>query len=111
MSKTVLAKAINAILIKDGAARERTVRGKQGKGDFTVRYQLAAIENGDDFPRPFQLELGRDRAPYAPGRYAIDSASFTTNEYDSLALRRDIELVRIDDAPAVSAAPPARAAG
>lgn len=91
---------MNHILIRNPTVQTKTFAAKGSRAAFDKRYQRAAIVmSGDEFPRPFNLMLGRDQPPYAAGTYLVDAASFTTNEYDDLALQRDIHLTPVDVAP------------
>ena len=59
------------ILVKSDQVNVRTVKGKNGR-DYTFRTQLAALDNGGDFPQPFPLRLEEKQPAYAPGEYTID---------------------------------------
>lgn len=59
--------------------------------------QSAAIEAGEDFPRPFKFNLEENQKPYPPGRYVLDSASLMVGDFDSLKVGRRISLIRIGD--------------
>lgn len=93
---------MNRIVIRSSAVHTRTLPARNGKAEFTLRYQRAAIESGEDFPMPFNLQLGRDRPPYPEGEYMVDASSFGANEYGDLGLKRDVVLTPI---PAASKKP------
>jgi len=59
---------------------ERKGEKKDKSGDYHLRLQEVYLHTGHGYPDRFDLNLGktedgRDRAPYAPGFYAISPAS------------------------------------
>lgn len=83
---------MNSILVKSANSSVRTITRKNGeKMHFTE--QQAAIETGDDFPRPFRITLDDGQQPYAPGRYYVDPVSFDVGQYGDLAVGRRVKLV------------------
>lgn len=85
--------AASFIIIKSDAVHTRTIpaRGERAKMEF--REQKAAIEKGEDFPVPFNIQLDDDQRPYPPGRYALDLASVEVNEYGGLKMARRVKLL------------------
>lgn len=74
--------------------QSRIVNTKNGPAEF--RDQICYCHNGDQYPFRFRLAL-RDRAPYAPGFYAVQSGSYRTGQYETLQLPSDPVLVSIQD--------------
>lgn len=88
------------IVIKSGTATPRTIKRKDGTL-MQFREQRAAIEAGEDFPKPFTINLDEDQAPYAPGNYNLDPACLEVGDFDSLKVGRRVKLLLI--------APPSKA--
>lgn len=66
------------ILIKSENTRiEKTRRGTE------LRKQQAAVDQGADYPLPFELTVDE---PYPPGRYVLDVWSFRVNPFGGLEL-------------------------
>jgi Helix-destabilising protein len=73
------------IEIRDGAVRERhaEVRGR----DSVFREQEGWCQlNGET--RKIRVPLGRELAPYVPGKYQVDDASFGVNQWGDLTVTR-----------------------
>jgi hypothetical protein len=88
------------ILIKHAAFNERTITTKDGRR-MTFREQSAALDNGQDFPQPFAVNLEVDQPPYPAGEYVLDPSSlYVDGKFNKLSIGR-VKLVK---------APPARAA-
>lgn len=82
---------MNSIIVKTANSAVRTINRKDGtKVQFNE--QTAALECGEEFPRPFKFTLDDDQKPYPPGAYYIDPSSFTVNKYDSLEMGRRVKL-------------------
>ncbi|RUL66811.1 hypothetical protein EKH79_03095 [Dyella dinghuensis] len=62
---------MSKVIVKSDQVHQRTVKGKNGR-EYTFRTQLAAFDNGGDFPQPFPLRLDDKQPAYAPGEYSID---------------------------------------
>lgn len=85
---------MNAIVIKTAASAVRTITKRDGtKISFTE--QTAAIDCGDDFPRPFRFNLDEGQQPYKPGRYYIDPSSFEVGDFDALKIGRRVKLLEL----------------
>jgi hypothetical protein len=83
---------MNVIIVKSANSVARKITNRN-TGTVTVfNEQTAAIECGEEFPRPFKLRLKDDQRPYPPGAYYIDPTSFRVNKYDSLEFGYDIAL-------------------
>jgi hypothetical protein len=91
---------MNHITIKSGTASPRIIKRKDGT-QMIFKEQRAAIETGEDFPKPFTINLGDDQPPYPPGKYLLDVSSLEVGDFDSLKVGRRIALVPI---PAATAA-------
>lgn len=83
---------MNLILIKSANSAVRTINRKDGT-KMQFNEQTAAIECGEEFPRPFKITLDDDQKPYAPGAYYIDPACFVVNKYDGLEMGRRVKLL------------------
>lgn len=83
---------MNVILIKSANSAVRTINRKDGT-KMQFNEQTAAIECGEEFPRPFKITLDEDQKPYAPGSYYVDPASFNVNKYDGLEMGRRVKLL------------------
>jgi hypothetical protein len=83
---------MNCIIIKSATSVVKTIN-RAGKPALHFNEQCAAIETGDDFPKPFKLTLGENEKPYPPGRYTLDIASLTVGDFDSLQVGRNIKLI------------------
>lgn len=99
-----LAQAIACIIIKSDAVHTREIPARGDRAKITFREQKAAIEKGEDFPVPFNVQLADDQRPYPPGRYSLDLASLEVNEYGSLKMGRRVALVPLPAAVAAKAA-------
>lgn len=82
---------MNVIIVKSANSAVRTINRKDGT-KMQFNEQTAAIESGDEFPRPFKLTLDDDQKPYPPGVYYVDPASFQVNKYDGLEFGRRVKL-------------------
>ncbi len=82
----------NCIVIKTQAATLKKIE-RNGKPTLFFNEQLAAIETGEDFPRPFKLTLKEGQQPYAPGRYQLDASSLEVGDFDSLKIGRNVALI------------------
>lgn len=91
---------MNCIIIKTGTAMPRAIKRKDGT-QMIFNEQKAAIECGEDFPRPFTINLGDGQPPYPPGKYLLDVSSLEVGDFDSLKVGRRIALIPI---PASTAA-------
>jgi Predicted membrane protein len=91
---------MNCIIIKTGNAVPRVVKRKDGT-QVIFNEQKAAIETGDDFPKPFTINLGDGQPPYPPGKYLLDVSSLEVGDFDALKVGRRIALIPI---PAATAA-------
>lgn len=85
------------IIIKSGVAVPRAFRKKDGT-QMIFNEQKAAIECGEDFPRPFTINLQEGQQPYPAGRYVVDPACMEVGDFDSLRIGRRVELVPIPSA-------------
>lgn len=81
------------ILVKSDAVHTRTIPARGDRASISFREQRAAIERGEDFPQPFNIQLADDQSPYKPGRYTLDLSSLEVNEYGGLRLSRRVRLV------------------
>lgn len=82
---------MNLIIVKSANSAIRTItKGDGTKISFTE--QTAAIECGEEFPRPFKVQLEENQKPYPPGVYYVDPVSFQVNKYDGLELARRVKL-------------------
>jgi hypothetical protein len=88
----------NAIVIKTAASTLKKIE-RNGKPTLYFNEQNAAIETGEDFPKPFKLTLGEGEQPYAPGRYVLDVASLDVGDFNALKVGRNVRLIRLPDAP------------
>ncbi len=82
----------NCIVIKTQAATLKKIE-RNGKPTLFFNEQLAAIETGEDFPRPFKITLKEGQQPYAPGRYQLDVAFCEVGDFDALRIGRNVVLV------------------
>lgn len=88
----------NCIVIKTASSSVRTITKRDGtKVQFNE--QTAALEVGEDFPKPFKFTLDDNQPPYAAGRYMIDPASLEVGDYDALRVGRRVKLVPYPVAP------------
>lgn len=83
---------MNLILIKSANSAVRTINKRDGT-KISFNEQTAAIECGEEFPRPFKVTLEENQKPYQPGYYYVDPASFVVNKYDSLELGHRVKLL------------------
>lgn len=81
------------IVIKSDAVRTRTIPARGERAAINFREQKAAIESGEDFPMPFNVQLDDDQRPYAPGLYDLDLGSIQVNQYGSLTMGRRVKLI------------------
>lgn len=81
------------IVIVSDAVHTRTIPARGDRAAIQFREQRAAIERGEDFPKPFNIQLADDQPAYKPGRYLLDMASLEVNEYESLRVGRRVKLV------------------
>ncbi|MGH8075954.1 MAG: single-stranded DNA-binding protein [Lysobacter sp.] len=89
----------NCIVIKTQAATIKKIE-RNGKPTLFFNEQSAAIETGDDFPKPFKLTLGEGEQPYAPGRYLLDTSSLDVGDFQSLKVGRNVKLIPLPAAAA-----------
>lgn len=85
---------MNCIIIKTGTAFPRAIKCKDGT-QMIFNEQKAAIESGEDFPRPFTINLGDGQPPYPPGKYLLDVSSLEVGDFDSLKVSRRISLIPV----------------
>lgn len=81
------------IIIKSDAVQSRVIPARGDRKEITFREQKAAIEDGEDFPRPFNVQLDDDQRPYPPGVYQLNLSSVEVNEYGGLKFGRRVRLV------------------
>lgn len=81
------------IVIRSDAVHTRTIPARGDRAQINFREQKAAIEKGEDFPVPFNVQLDDDQRPYPPGRYQLDLASVEVNEYGGLKMARRVRLI------------------
>lgn len=93
------------IAIRDASVTERHIRGKNG--EFTLREQSGWVEFPSGEVRRIGLTLARHAEAYRPGVYTVGVGSFQVNQFNSLELARQLELVPV----ASGAAGAARVAG
>lgn len=93
----------NCIVIKTQAATIKKIE-RNGKPTLFFNEQSAAIETGDDFPKPFKLTLGEGEQPYPPGRYLLCPSSLDVGDFQSLKVGRNVKLIPLPAALAVKAA-------
>lgn len=80
------------IVIKTGAAVLRTIVRKDGT-KMQFNEQVAAIECGEDFPRPFRITLEDNQPPYPAGNYMLDPACLEVGDFDALRVGRRVKLL------------------
>lgn len=85
---------MNAIIVKSANSAVRSINRKDGT-KIQFNEQTCAIECGEEFPRPFKIQLEENQKPYPPGVYQIDPSSFQVNKYDGLEFSRRITLVAV----------------
>ncbi|MET4727143.1 hypothetical protein ABIE09_000937 [Lysobacter enzymogenes] len=83
---------LNVIIIKSQNSAVRTVPRKDGT-KMHFNEQSCAIDCGDEFPRPFKINLDDEQKPYPPGTYYVDPSSFEVNKFGSLEMGRRVKLV------------------
>lgn len=84
------------IIVKSDAVATRTIPARGDRKEINFREQKAAIESGEDFPQPFNVQLDDDQRPYPPGHYQIDLGSIEVNEYGGLKFGRRVRLIPVD---------------
>lgn len=84
---------MNHIIVKSDAVNTRTIPAKGDRAAIHFREQKAAIETGEDFPQPFNVQLEDDQRPYPPGKYQLCLSSVEVNQYGGLVMRRRVKLV------------------
>lgn len=84
------------IIVKSDAVNTRTIPARGDRAAINFREQKAAIETGEDFPQPFNVQLDDDQRPYPPGSYQLCLTSVEVNQYGGLAMRRRVKLVPLD---------------
>ena len=84
---------MNTIIVRSINTSVKTIPARGDRAQMQFTEQTAAIDVGEEFPRPFKLTLEPDQKPYAPGHYCIDPASLVVNKYDALELGRRIKLL------------------
>lgn len=89
----------SCIVIKTGVATPRLIKRKDGT-QVIFNEQRAAIEKGEDFPRPFTINLQDGQSAFPPGRYLLDVSCLDVGDFDALRISRRIELIPIPDEPA-----------
>lgn len=87
---------MSAIIIKSAVSSVRKIE-RQGKPVLFFNEQIAAIDIGDDFPRPFRITLDDNAPPYAPGRYYVDPACLEVGDFDSLKVGRRVKLLPLPE--------------
>jgi hypothetical protein len=90
---------MNCIVVKSGTATPRLIKRKDGT-QMIFNEQRAAIESGEDFPRPFTINLQDGQPAYPPGRYLLDPASLEVGDFDALKVGRRILLMPAPPVPA-----------
>ena len=85
------------IVIKSGEAKPRLVKRKDGT-QMIFNEQKAAIENGEDFPQPFTINLQDGQQAFPPGRYLLDASSLQVGDFDALKVGRKINLLPLPQA-------------
>lgn len=85
---------MNCIVIKTQAATMKKIE-RNGKPTLYFNEQTAAIETGEDFPRPFKLTLKEGQQPYPPGRYQLDIVSLEVGDFEALKVGRNVVLTPI----------------
>lgn len=83
------------IVVKTDAVHPRTIPARGDRAAMHFREQRAAIEKGQDFPVPFNLQLAEDQRPYPPGRYTLDLSCVKVNKYEGLEFDRRISLTPV----------------
>lgn len=99
--------SVLTIKIRDASVAEREIRGKNGS--FTVREQVGWVEFPSGEVRRVKVNLPRHGDAYKVGTYAIGVGSFQVNQFESLELGRQLELVPVASA-AVAPVSPSRSA-
>jgi hypothetical protein len=89
---------MNCIVIKTQAATLKKIE-RNGKPTLFFNEQNAAIETGEDWPKPFKLTLKEGQQPYPPGRYQLDAASLEVGDFDSLKVGRNVVLLPLAAKP------------
>ncbi|MEG3191619.1 single-stranded DNA-binding protein [Lysobacter sp. D1-1-M9] len=89
----------NCIVIKTQSATIKKIE-RNGKPTLYFNEQSAAIETGDDFPKPFKLTLGEGDQPYPPGRYLLDPSSLDVGDFQALKVGRNVKLIPLPSATA-----------
>lgn len=74
--------------IKDDRVHSRTVRGN--KGNWEARHQEGMVQIGPE-TRVVRLSLSADQAPYATGKYSINTP-LSVNQYGDLQVPRYLAL-------------------
>ena len=76
------------IIVRSTAVNERHITTRDGR-QMTFREQSAALDNGQDFPQPFKLNLEQDQPAYKAGEYTLDPSSlYVDGKYGKLAIGR-----------------------
>lgn len=86
----------NCIVIKTQAAKIKKIE-RNGKPTLFFNEQQAAIENGEDFPKPFMLTLNEGEQPYPPGRYMLETSSLDVGDFQALKVGRGVRLISLAD--------------
>ena len=86
---------MNHILVKSGIATLRQMKRKDGTLINFNEQHAAVVIAGEDFPRPFKINLDEGQPAYPAGTYAVDASSFEVGDYDALKLSRRVKLVPI----------------
>lgn len=81
------------IIVKSDAVHTRVIPARGDRASINFREQKAAIETGEDFPQPFNIQLDDDQRPYPPGTYQLCLSSLEVNQYQGLVMRRRVKLV------------------
>lgn len=89
---------MNTIIVRSINTSVKTIPAKGDRAQMQFTEQTAAIDLGEEFPRPFKLTLDPDQKPYAPGTYFVDPSSFVINKYDALELGRRVKLLPLPPA-------------
>lgn len=74
------------IVIKSAQFDIRRGISKAGK-PYELRVQTALLHRDDEVQK-FNVILGRDQTPYAPGNYVLGDDSFRVNDFGDLVIGR-----------------------
>lgn len=74
------------IVVNSAEFEVRSGTSKAGK-PYQLRVQQGFMHHAGEV-RKFNIILGRDQTPYAPGNYTIGADSFSVNDFGDLIIRR-----------------------